>query len=213
MDEQNQYNHPSPNIRLGTDGKYHWYYEFQMLKNPTILFLLWKIFFWIGIGLWAFLLVLALFDGNFLRDFWEITKTFAIFILAFEVFVALGYFIYAAFLGFKYCVMFEMDDKGVVHMQMPRQFKKAQAVSFMTVIAGIATGNPGTIGTGLLAGSKQSMSSSWNSVRSVEIFRRRGVIKVNELLNKNQVYAQPEDFEWVVQYIKSHVGSKCKISE
>ncbi|MDD7317711.1 MAG: hypothetical protein SOZ80_06705 [Prevotella sp.] len=213
MDELNINNHPTPNIRLGTDGKYHWYHEFRMLKDPTILFLLWKIFFWICVGIWVFLLLLDAFDGNFLRGFWKTTKMFAIFTLAFEAFVAFGYFLYAAFLGFKYCVMFEMDDRGLMHIQMPSQFRKAQAAAFITVIAGLATERPGTVGTGVLAGSKSSMYSSWKSVRSIEIFRSRGVIKVNETFNKNQVYALPEDFEWVMQYVKSHVPSKCKISE
>lgn len=201
------------NIILGKDGKYHWYYEYKLLKNPTILFLLWKIFFWIGIGIWLFLVLLAILDGNFTRDFWNITKNFCIGIIGFEVFVAIGYFIYAMFLGFKYCVVFEMDEKGVTHTQMHKQFKKSQAMSFILVIAGLATGKPGTAGIGMLTTSRNSMSSSWNQVSSIEIFRRRGVIKVNERLFKNQVYAESKDFKFVEDFIKAHVNKKCTIHE
>ena len=81
------------NIVFGKDGKYHWYYEFKLMKNPTILLLLWKMFFWIGIGIWLLLMLLITVEGDFARDFWNITKVFAIGIAGFEVFVAFCYFI------------------------------------------------------------------------------------------------------------------------
>ena len=81
------------------------------------------------------------------------------------------------------------------------------------ILAGMAAKNPGTVGQGILAGSKKSMVSSFSHVRSIEIFRRRNVIKVNERFNKNQVYAYDEDFDFVVDFIKSHVTKKCKIYE
>ena len=34
----------SGNIKLCPDGKYRWIYEFPMMKNPTILFTLFKVF-------------------------------------------------------------------------------------------------------------------------------------------------------------------------
>lgn len=202
------------NIILGTDGKYHWYYEFKLLRNPTILFLLWKIFFWIFIGIWLFVSFLHFYDGyTNIREYLHMTLVFLLIVAGIEVLVALGYFIYAAFQGFKYCVMFQMDENGVKHIQMPKQFKKAQAASMVAVLAGMVTGNPGTVGTGLLAASHQMMESSWNSVRRVEIFRRRNVIKVNERLNKNQVYASDADFRFVEDYIRSHVQKRCKFRE
>lgn len=202
------------NIVLGTDGKYHWYYEFKLMKNPTILFLLWKIFFWIFIGIWAMLVIFDLFGGRLdMDDFLNISKTFLLVLVGFEAFVAFGYFIYALLQGFKYCVLFEMDDHGVTHTQMQKQFKKAQAISFVTMFLGVYAGKPGVVGTGILAATKQSMSSSWSSVKSVEIIRKHDVIKVNERLNKNQVYALPEDFPFVEEFIKNHVGKKCSINE
>ncbi len=201
------------NIAIGPDGKYHWYYEFKLMKNPTILYLLWKIFFWIGAGIWLFLVLLELCEGTTLSEIWKLTKIFAAGIAGFMVFVALGYFIYAALVGFKYCVMFEMDNERVVHTQMPRQFKKAQAMSLVLVLAGIAAKSPGAVGTGMLSSARNTMISSFSSVRSVEIFRKRNVIKVNERLNKNQVYAEDADFDFVVEFIKARVGKRCKIYE
>ena len=202
------------NIVFGTDGKYHWYYEFKLMKNPTILKLLWKIFFWIIVVMWAFLSIINAFQGHFnFKDFLDFSKIFLLILVGVEALVAISYFIYAAMQGFKYCVMFEMDGNGVTHTQMQKQFKKAQAMSFITMMMGAAAGKPGVVGTGLLAASKSAMSSSWNSVKSVEIIRKHDVIKVNGKLNKNQVYALPEDFPFVEEFIKSHVTKKCSIKE
>ena len=147
------------------------------------------------------------------EKFLEFWKYAFFFILAMEAFIAFGYFIYALIMGFSYYVMFDMDDEGVTHIQMPKQFKKAQAMGWIEFVAGMIAKKPGVAGAGLLSASKQSMSSDWNKVKSIEIFRRRGVIKVNSFLNYNQVYAEPEDFEFVENFIRSHVSEKCKISD
>lgn len=199
------------NIFLGKDGKYHWYYEFKMLKNPTILKLLWKIFFWIFVGIWVFMCILEICNGDLLH--WlKSSWVFLLVMAGFEVLVALGYFIYAAVQGFRYCVIFDMNWEGVTHTQMPKQFRRAQALSLLTILAGAAGGKPGVVGTGILSATKQSMRSTWSSVRSVEIDRKREVIKVNERMNRNQVYAKQEDFEFVENFIRSHVPAKCRIT-
>ena len=154
------------------------------------------------------------FGGNFKFDsFLDFGGKFALILLGFEAFVALGYFIYAAIMGFSYYVIFEMDEKGVTHTQMPKQFKKAQAISLIESFMGLLANNPSIVGGGLLAATKQSMYSQWDKVKSIEVFVKRGVIKVNSTLNYNQVYAEDEDFDFVKDYIKVHVSKKCKIQD
>lgn len=194
-------------IELCSDGVYRWVYEFKMLRNPTILFLIWKIFAGVMLLMWLMLVILSCGDRGFWFDgFIEITTLFAgllIFIIALSGF---GYLIYSVFvLGGKYCVLFEMDEDGVRHTQMQKQFKKAQSVGLITALAGAASGNIGAAGTGLLAASRNSMHTNFKNVKSVEILRSRSVIKVNETLNHNQVYADGEDFDFVCQYIKERV--------
>ena len=54
----------SENIRLCPDGKYRWVYEVEMLKNPTILFTVFKVLLLsFGIVL-AFLGVISLIGGD-----------------------------------------------------------------------------------------------------------------------------------------------------
>lgn len=205
--------HVTPNIVLGQDGKYHWYYEMNMLTNPSILFVVLKIFFWIFFVMAILLSILQLCEGDSLADVGKFLGQFMIFILCALTFATLGYMIYALAVGRKYCVLFTMSEHGVTHTQVPNQFRKAQKLGGLLVLAGAATRNPGRMGQGMLVASHQSMSSDFKAVRSVEVFRRRHLIKVNELLCKNQVYAAKEDFDFVCQYIKAHVSPQCKISD
>ncbi len=197
----------SKNITLGEDGVYRWVFELNLYKNPTILFLIWKIFGCICFGIWLFILLLAAFKGHFTRDFLDITLGFFLFTLGFMVLCLVGYLFYAMMVGGKYCVLFEMDERGVNHIQMEPQVKKAELIGMLTMILGAAAGKPGVVGTGLLAKTRTSMYSSFDTVESVEAFPRRNLIKVNELLSKNQVYAADEDFDFVLGFIRAH--TKC----
>lgn len=188
-------------VRLCSDGKYRWVYEMNLLKNPTIFFTVLKVMM-ISVGIvWLFGLVIGL--GNMSLDyflFW--TKLSGIMLGIFVVLTIVGVLITAAVLG-KYVVLFEMDEKEVVHIQMPRQVKKAEVIGFITVLVGAMAKNPTTMGAGLLAASKSRSSSEFANVRRVKAYRKRNLIKVNQLFNKNQVYVADEDFDFVYNYIKS----------
>ena len=108
----------------------------------------------------------------------------------------------AAILG-NYVVLFEMDEKEVTHIQMPRQVKKAEVVGLITALVGVMGKKPTTIGAGMLAASKSKNTSKFANVRRVKARRRLNLIKVNQLLNKNQVYVADEDFDFVYDFIKS----------
>lgn len=203
------------NIYLGKDGKYHWYYEFRMLRNPAILFTVYKVLGLSFFLVYLFVVTITVFEGrsNLWPEIVDITYVFAAIMGGALILGYIAYLIVAARYGWRYCVLFDMDENGVTHTQMPQQFKKAQAMSMVLMLAGLASGNVGRVGQGMMVRKKQSLSSSWADVREVVINRRLNTIKVNERLFKNQVYAEDVDFDFVVNYIKEHVGSQCKISE
>lgn len=194
MDKQSE-------ITLGNDGKYRWLYELNLYTNPTILFLLWKIFFWVFFGIFAFVSLLDIGSGHFLKTAAETGKVFGLIILGFFVLTAFAYYLYALIVGGRYCVVFEMDEEGVRHTQVPAQFKKAQILSELTILAGIAAGNIGTVGTGILAQSRSEMYSEYRLVKSITPIKKRNVIKVDSTLCHNQVYVEDADFEFVLNYI------------
>jgi len=183
-------------ITVGQDGKYHWYYELNMFKSTAILSTIIKIFGGIIFFLWLLDLIFSGFE-----DVWGVTKVMLLIFAGFVVLTLLGYLVVAAMYGGKYCVLFEMDEKGVSHAQLPKQFKKAQVMGF---IAALASGNPTTAGAGLLAASRNSLYTSFDGVRSIKAFPHQHVIKVNAPLSKNQVYAEGEDFQFILDFIRAH---------
>ena len=118
----------------------------------------------------------------------------------------LGVLFLAVLYGGKYVVLFEMDEQEIKHIQLPRQVKKAQAISLLTTLVGLAAKKPTAAGAGLLASGKTSSTSEYAHVRRVIPRRSLHLIKVNQLLNKNQIYVPEEDFDFVYDFIKS----RCK---
>lgn len=214
MDNKNSLNNanlfqPAPlqnsAITLCPDGVYRWAYEFNLYKNPTILFMLYKIFGIIFLIMFGLMIVSDVsqpwFWDNPRTQILETTTNTFLFALFFFVLITASYYIYAAMQGGKYCVMFEMDDEKIIHRQYNQQIEKAQVIGAIATLAGAATGNLTTMGIGINSAVNNEMTSHFESVQSIKPYKRRGVIKVNEPLAKNQVYADGRDFDFVLKYI------------
>ena len=195
----------TPNITLCNDGKFRWVYEMNLFKNPTIFLLIWKIFFFIIIGIFGFMLLIDVFDGNMNgeRILFDL-KIIGISVLVMSAVIGLSMLIYAAVMGGKYVVIFEMDDKGINHIQEPSQAKKARKIGAATALIGAASGNFSTMGAGMGA-SRTEMYSEFSKTRKVKAYSRRDLIKVNGLFNHNQIYAGKEDFGFVYNHIVQRV--------
>ena len=200
-------------VKQCPDGKYRWIYEVNLFSNPTVMIDVIKVMSISIFITWAFVQLIILFaDGFDLESFKTISFVFLIMIAVFAVLTIISYLIYAAIMGGRYIVMFEMDDYGIVHKQMPRQMKKAQAIGVLGALAGLATGNLGAAGAGVLAASRSSMVSSFQSVKRLIGNRRFNRIKVNATFNKNRVYVEDDAFMWVYEFIRSRCpNAKAKL--
>ncbi len=191
------------NIRLGPDGVYRWTYEMDMLRNPTILFTVWKV---LGIAfgvVYLFTLLVSLLGGDLggWAGLWSLTRGF---LLLFGVFLVLGvlaYLILAGMYGGKYIVRFEMTDEYVKHIQEPMQAKKAEKLGLLTALVGLLARRPTVAGAGVLSASRSTSTSVFKNVEFLRVRRRRHVIHVDMLLDRNQVYAEDEDFDFVERFI------------
>ena len=194
------------NVRLCPDGVYRWTYEFRMLKNPTVLFTVWKV---LGLAcgiVFVIGLVIRLFDGGF--SGWDelagMGKTLLIALGICLVLGVLGYFALGVLYGWRYQVLFEMTDAYVRHIQMPKQFGRVEALGWLTALAGLAAGSPGTVGVGLNAAARSTMTSELENVAVLRLRPRRDTIHVDQALGKNQVYALPADYAFVAEFLKAH---------
>lgn len=187
------------NVTLCPDGIYRWVYELNMFKNTAIIGTLLKIFGGIALAIW---LLMNIADG--FSNFLETTKVMFFIIIGMVVLVGLSYLIVAAMNGGKYCVLFEMDETCLRHIQLPKQFKKAQVAGWIAMIAGAIAGNPTATGAGILAASRNSLVSEFPKVRNIKAYPARNLIKVNAPFSNNQVYVDDANFQFVLDFIRSH---------
>ena len=201
------------NIYLCPDGAYRWFYQMDMLKNPTILITVWKV---LGIAFGAvalFILIVDLFQGviQSVSDVLPAMKVILILIPVFVVISIIAYLIRAWPFGWKYIVLFEMTEEYVKHIPTPKQFERAQALNWLTVVVGAMSHNPTVMGAGMLAGAKSASTSIFKDVEFIRVRRKRNTIHVDQLLDKNQVYAEDADFDFVEKFIKDRcVKAKVK---
>lgn len=194
----------SQNIHYCADGKYRWVYEMHMMKNPILMITVYKAFGLTFIILWIIMAFISLISGDGLESVMFSTKVVLIIVAIFVPLIFLAFLLVAAMNGWKYVVMFEMDEYGLLHRQLQKQVKKAKAIGWLAVIAGLLGGNRGAASAGFVAATKQELYSDFSAVRSVKAKRGFSTIKVNETLTRNQAYASKEDFDFVYQYILAH---------
>lgn len=191
-------------VALCEDGKYRWTYPLDMLKNPSILFVLLKIF---GILL-SIPLLIALISAAANNDWQKIwdgfLKIWLIVMVVFFVIIVISYLIVVWMNGGKYVVNFTMDEKRLIHEQVPVQYDRARKVGLLAALVGIFAKRPAAAGAGALAASRDTSVSVFDKVRRVKPRRGQNLIKVNQRLERNQVYVPDEDFDFVLDFIRKH---------
>ncbi len=191
-------------VRMYQDGKYHWIHEVNLYKNPTILIDVYKVF---GITMLIFFMIMMLIqacaDGISMETITLPLNITGLMVAIFAALGLLGYLLYAVISGGKYVVHFTLDDNGVVHEQTGSSKKASGIIGMLTALVGIFAKKPGVMGAGMMAGSRTAMSSSFADVKKVKAYRGMNMIKVNETFEKNRVYVNDEDFDFVYDYIRS----------
>lgn len=196
---------PDSRVTLYPDGKYRWVYEVSMLKNPSILFDVYKVLgICFGVVWLLILLLICIEDGFTFKNIWNITSGFLILYLVFLFIGYIAYVIVAWSYGWKYVVLFTLDEKELVHQQMPRQMKKARVLGALTALVGAVAGKLGVMGSGVLAASRSTLTSELANVERLIPRRRLNLIKVNQLLFKNRVFVPDEDFDFVYDFLCQH---------
>lgn len=197
-------------VRLCQDGKYRWTYEFNMLKNPAIILVVYKIF---GILLIIpFLInIISLASHGTLQAEWNDRlwsgsnpQVWLVVMAVFAVLILISYLIVAWMYGGKYIVHFTLDEQCVIHDQEPAQVQRARKLGLLTVLVGIFAKRPSTVGAGMLAASHTTSTSVFANVRRIKPRRYIELIKVNQRLDRNQVYVPKEDYDFVLNFIRTH---------
>ena len=208
----NDYIYQSKNITMCPDGKYRWVYELDMYKSSVIIKEVWRVMLIAGVIVLAFLFVINIMDNDLMEALEFVAQAAAVLFGIFLVLSIIGYLVFAFIIGGKYCVVFEMDEEGINHKQHQKHVKKSELIGAITALAGIAGGNLSTVGTGVLAAARTSMYTSFDDVKELDFLPKDHLIRVNETLSRNQVYAEEEDFSFVANYLKAHCRN-AKVKE
>ena len=197
-------NYTGDRVRLCEDGKYRWTYPLDMMKNPSILFVVYKIF---GILLSIPLLISiiqAAVNGDWARAWDDSIKIWLIVLAVFAVIIYLSYLIIVWVYGGKYVVHFTLDEEQLVHEQERAQFDRARKIGIIAIIVGFFTKKPSTVGQGLFIASRATSTSTLSKVRRIKPRRAWHLIKVNEGLEHNQVYVPKDDYDLVLDFLRQH---------
>ena len=188
-----------------------WMYEFSFWRNPAILITSAKVMLIALFVPTVFMFFISLSDG--FMDAIRLSATiFAYGVIGMAVLLIIAYVFVGFLYGGKYYVLFKMDDKGVNHIQLDKQYKKAQALGYLSALIGLSSGNLTTAGSGLMAATKQSLYTSFKKVKSIKVAKARNTIYVNETLSRNQVYVSNEDFDFVLEHILNNCPKNVRVT-
>ena len=185
-------------VRLCEDGIYRWVYELDMYRRTAILGTLLKIFTPIVVGIWLLIVISAGF-----KDIDRISLIMLAVFAGLLVLILISYAIVASMNGGKYCILFEMSETQIAHIQLPSQYKKAQVAGWIAAFAGVLAGNVTTVGAGILSASRDKLVSEFGTVRSIKANPAKHLIKVNGPMSANQVYVDDVGFDFVLNFIRS----------
>jgi len=202
----------SKNITKNSTGSYSWMYEFSLWKNPAVLITAFKVSL-IALMVPVLLMFFLTLGDGIGEAFKLLLSMLGIGAVLMTVLMVAGYVMLSIAYGGKYYVLFKMDKKGVNHIQLDKQHKKAQALGFLTALIGLSSGNISAAGAGLLGASRKSLYTNFKKVSSVKSSPRMNTIYLNESLNKNQIYAEKEDYLFIKEFILENCPKNIKIIE
>ena len=206
---------PGSALRL-VRGACRWTFEFPLFRNPAILFWGWKVtvklFGWTCGALWLLFAAIALFESGL--DAARQLSSLSLWLGIYAIFIALwplDYLLLAILYGGKYGMNFKMDSAGVSHAATPRQHRKARGAGAAAGVLAAASGSFGAVGAARLLGTSGTVATPFASVESGRASRRRSVFFLNEFsVNRHQVYVEPRDFDFVLDFIRSHVPPEAR---
>ena len=193
----------------GDDGVYRWYYDIDMYKNKSILYMLEKVnlFTFLGVSVGGALLM-ALFEHDFGAP---IVRGFLLIGLGMGALMALlyaiGFYIAAGIKGGNYRIRFAMREDGI-ELVWPEKLVGAMDAGMKAAsIAGAAMG-------GGRRGRRPTLTEVSNApfaaVTRVKVYPQWNMIDLSMPGGKFQVYAKAEDLKQAEEYILARVPARAR---
>ena len=188
------------------DGVYRWLYDLDFRKNPSVLY---TVIFAVTLCYLLPLVILAVIfaiDGMFLQAMQDILPIYLLCGLALVVITACCYVGIGIYYKWTFSFMYEMDEEGIMFRRIGSDAEKTEAIGNLGMLTGMMTGNIGLIGSGMNMSLNQGSYSRFSKVYTVKACPERDLIKVNSFFLFNQVYVNPDDYGFVLEYIETRTG-------
>ena len=115
-DDEGDHTEETGEFRKGEDGKYHWIYCMDMLKNRHLFWFIVKII--LGSFLLVFMIFGMLDSGNDPKQFFSMMKVMIPVDDVLFLITLLSYWLTAKMYGNAYCVAYEMDEESITFRQV-----------------------------------------------------------------------------------------------
>lgn len=198
-------------VTTKTNGEFIWHYNMNLFRDSSVFITLCKIMVLCTSFPYLLVIFLATIEGNFARDFLEISKVFVIIALFMIALSAFSYYIiYVPFHGSNYSIIYEMNANSIRFIESKKDTKKNELMSSIGIIAGIIAGNPTTAGANLLALSKSEMTTTFKHVNKIIIYKNQHMKLISSDLTRNLICYHKDDQTFLENYIIEHC-TKAKV--
>jgi len=188
---------PSANLPEGIsqddEGYYHWVYIESMWQNPTALFIILKIFLFVMLFL---MVIIMISSGDFASTFLMFLALYAVL----AVISVIAYAIVALMHKGQNIVLHTMTPDYVMYEQTEDEEKLSKNIAMtVAILNALASKRNGAA----FAAAQTSLVSNYSDVKKI-IATKGNIIKVNNVLQHNMIYAYPHQYDFVFNYIVDH---------
>ena len=192
-------------VKKFEDGKYRWLYDLDLRKNLSILYTTIKVVLISFLVPLILLMIIFAIEGNLINALKDLLPIYFLIGIVLVFITLISYYIVVRYYKGRFSFMFEMDENGVTFKRFGSDAEKTETIGKITSIIGVATNNAGLVGGGLGLAASQTSTSYFSKVGSIKAIPERDLIKVNSLFLFNQVYVNKDDYQFVLDYIQSHI--------
>ena len=155
--------------RSGDDGVYRWVYVYDLWKNHTVILEIEKIFVLVSLVIMLILGMLEIPEKGFLKRLMSSAREAGVILAVFTGLLLISYPIYCFLSKGKYCVLFEMDDKSIMHTRMEKEVKNEELVEWLWAANEIIDSRLLSTGLSIATASSASMETVFADVRKVTV--------------------------------------------
>ena len=198
---------PDGRVQMGVDGAYHWLYCMDVRRHARWFWLAVKITAACFLALALVSSVVSLAQGEFSAED-LIGPLLAGVIMTVILLISWGIYLLAS--GGEYWCVFTMDGRGVTQRSMDKTYDRMQALGALAFVMANSPGARSAAATGMRGA---AWHMNFSDVRTIVIDREHDMIGLKDRVFMSSVYVSPEDYAFVLDYIKASVPRDAAISE